>query len=135
MHELADDKRRSAIDLWVATKCDESDDPDPPAPWIATSALTGTGIHSLREQLANSIEMLDQTESTSVAGTAARCVGSLLAAETAIATAIGYVKGGDGHEYVSSELRLAASALGEVTGAVYTDDILDRVFSRFCIGK
>jgi tRNA modification GTPase len=25
--------------------------------------------------------------------------------------------------------------LGQVTGAVYTDDLLDRVFSRFCIGK
>ena len=135
MHDLADDKRRSAIDLWVATKCDESEAPDPPAPWIATSALTGAGIDALREQLAHSIETLDKTESTSVAGTAARCVGSLRAAETAIAAAIGYVKGGDGHEYVSSELRLAASALGEVTGAVYTDDILDRVFSRFCIGK
>ena len=33
------------------------------------------------------------------------------------------------------ELRLALDHLGEITGAVVTDDILDRVFSRFCIGK
>jgi tRNA modification GTPase len=32
-------------------------------------------------------------------------------------------------------MRLAVEAIGEVTGQVYTDDILDRVFGRFCIGK
>jgi tRNA modification GTPase len=36
---------------------------------------------------------------------------------------------------VASELRLALQELGKVTGAVYTDDVLDRIFSRFCIGK
>ncbi|QDV81188.1 tRNA modification GTPase [Planctomycetes bacterium TBK1r] len=148
MHQLADEKRRPAIDLWVATKCDSLSDSlrqsladetlaDPPAPdpWIRTSALTGAGIESLRQQITDAIESLDASEGVSILGTAARCTGSLRAAETAIASAIDYVGGGDGHEYVSSELRLAASALGEVTGAVYTDDILDRVFSRFCIGK
>ena len=33
------------------------------------------------------------------------------------------------------ELRGALEQLGEMVGAVYTDDLLDRVFSRFCIGK
>lgn len=139
MRVLADDKRRSSIDIWVATKCDRDNSNShidhQAVPWIATSAATGTGIKELRGRLANSIDSLNQSESSSVAGTAARCVGSLQSAELAIESAIGYVEGGDGHEYVSAELRLAASALGEVTGAVYTDDILDRVFSRFCIGK
>ena len=140
MRQLADEKRRSALDLWVATKCDSSGDQtsgdqSAPDPWICTSALTGDGIESLRQQITDAIESLDASEGVSILGTAARCTGSLRAAETAIASAIEYIGGGDGHEYVSSELRLAASALGEVTGAVYTDDILDRVFSRFCIGK
>ena len=33
------------------------------------------------------------------------------------------------------ELRGALDQLGEMVGAVYTDDLLDRIFSRFCIGK
>jgi tRNA modification GTPase len=33
------------------------------------------------------------------------------------------------------ELRLALQELGAMVGAVYTDDLLDRIFSRFCIGK
>lgn len=135
MRELAADKRRAAMDLWVATKCDSPAVGDPGEPWICTSSVTGEGIDLLRARIAATIETLDKTEGDSVIGTAARCVGSLFAAEAAIDAAIGYVNGADGHEYVSSELRLAAGALGEVTGAVYTDDILDRVFSRFCIGK
>ncbi len=33
------------------------------------------------------------------------------------------------------ELRGALEELGAMTGAIYTDDLLDRIFSRFCIGK
>jgi tRNA modification GTPase len=38
-------------------------------------------------------------------------------------------------ELFALELRLAVDQIGEMAGAVYTDDLLDRVFSRFCIGK
>jgi tRNA modification GTPase len=38
-------------------------------------------------------------------------------------------------ELIAAELRTALESLGEVVGAVYTDDVLDRVFARFCIGK
>lgn len=38
-------------------------------------------------------------------------------------------------EFLAEELRLAARAVGRVTGAVDVDDILGEIFSRFCIGK
>jgi tRNA modification GTPase len=38
-------------------------------------------------------------------------------------------------ELLALALRGAIDALGEMTGAVYTNDLLDRIFSRFCIGK
>ena len=38
-------------------------------------------------------------------------------------------------ELLALELRGALDELGEMVGAVYTDDLLDRIFSRFCIGK
>jgi tRNA modification GTPase len=41
----------------------------------------------------------------------------------------------DPPELLAAELRLALDQVGEMTGAVYTDDLLDRIFSRFCIGK
>jgi tRNA modification GTPase len=38
-------------------------------------------------------------------------------------------------ELLALALRGAIDSLGEMTGAVYTNDLLDRIFSRFCIGK
>ena len=38
-------------------------------------------------------------------------------------------------ELAAAEIRVALEELGKVVGAVYTDDVLDRIFSRFCIGK
>lgn len=43
--------------------------------------------------------------------------------------------GANGLEVVAQEMRLALNAIGEVVGKTTTDDILDRVFSTFCIGK
>jgi tRNA modification GTPase len=38
-------------------------------------------------------------------------------------------------ELLAEELRLSQLALGEITGAVSSDDLLGRIFSEFCIGK
>ncbi|HMO35827.1 MAG TPA: tRNA uridine-5-carboxymethylaminomethyl(34) synthesis GTPase MnmE, partial [Gemmatales bacterium] len=38
-------------------------------------------------------------------------------------------------ELVAAELRIALDQIGHMVGAVYTNDLLDRIFSQFCIGK
>ena len=38
-------------------------------------------------------------------------------------------------EIAAEELRAAAKALGRVTGVIDTEDLLDAIFSEFCIGK
>jgi tRNA modification GTPase len=40
-----------------------------------------------------------------------------------------------GYEFAAFNLRQAGEILGEVTGEVTAQDVLDRIFSRFCIGK
>ena len=42
---------------------------------------------------------------------------------------------GAGEELVAIDVRQALDEIGKVVGAVYTDDVLDVIFSRFCIGK
>jgi len=43
----------------------------------------------------------------------------------------------DGSQYskVAVEIRAALAELGKIVGAVTTDDLLDRIFKTFCIGK
>jgi len=38
-------------------------------------------------------------------------------------------------EFIALDCRKALDKVGEVIGKVYTDDILNRIFSQFCIGK
>ena len=128
-------RRRSSSDLFVATKADIIDNVSVPDGWLLTSSANGQGIEALGDAIGEALTLHDSQEVGSVLGTAARCRETLSGAIRAIDTAIGLVSGAEGHEFVASELREAAQCLGEVTGAVYTDDILDRVFSRFCIGK
>ncbi|TWU39167.1 tRNA modification GTPase [Novipirellula artificiosorum] len=127
--------KRHALDLWVATKADLVDPAKACGDWIYTSVVTGEGLEVLKSRVVEFLESYDAEESGSVIGTAARCGQSLLQAEQAVAAAIDLVSRREGHEWVAAEMRIAADCVGEVTGAVYTDDILDRVFSRFCIGK
>ena len=133
--KTAANRRQSATDLWVATKSDLAETRGFEAPWISTSSVSGEGIDSLNQAIVDAIEAVDAEETGSIVGTAARCRDSLNSAIVAIQQAISLTHAGTGNEFVSAELRSAVQYLGEVTGAVYTDDILDRVFGRFCIGK
>ena len=49
--------------------------------------------------------------------------------------AIDSISGSLSGEFISVDLRNAESALGEIIGKVTTDDILNNIFSQFCIGK
>jgi tRNA modification GTPase len=64
-----------------------------------------------------------------------RCAESLRLVEVSLASALRLVEAREGEELIAAEVRLALGELGLVVGAVYTDDLLDRIFSQFCIGK
>ena len=70
-----------------------------------------------------------------VAGTAARCRQSLALTAECLVRARQLVLDHAGEELAAAEIRVALDELGKVAGAVYTEDVLDRIFSRFCIGK
>jgi len=102
---------------------------------ISTSSENGTGIEELREQIASAAQTQQHIETNVVPATAMRCQTSLQAAATALQRAQDAATAELGEEIVAAEIRAALDELGQVVGAVYTDDILDRIFSRFCIGK
>ena len=100
---------------------------------IRLSAKTGEGVDRLCERL------------KALAGYEPRAEGlfmarrrHLVALDEALAALDAARRGGDegaGSELVAEDLRLAQRALGEITGEFTTDDLLDRIFATFCIGK
>jgi tRNA modification GTPase len=122
-------------ELQVWTKCDlVLPCPSEYTGAIRTSATTGEGLATLRDAIATSL--LDRiTEGDLPASTCARCRDSLLGGGSALRSAAGTLGTGGGDELVAVDLRRAIDELGKVVGEVVNDDILDRIFQRFCIGK
>jgi tRNA modification GTPase len=115
--------------LGVATKCDLG--PAPPA-LVATSALTGVGLEDLRASLAERARTYFRP---GLAPSLSRCRHHVDALLDHLRQAHATVLYEDPSEVLALELRGALDELGEMVGVVYTDDLLDRIFSRFCIGK
>ena len=101
---------------------------------LPTSAATGAGLAALRTAIAAALRA-HSAEDDLPTGTAARCRDSLVHASQALEAASQTLLQGGGDELVAIDLRQALDELGKVVGAVVTDDILDRIFRRFCIGK
>jgi tRNA modification GTPase len=113
----------------IATKCDLASEP---RDRLATSAKTGAGLDALRDLLA---EHARQRLSSSLAPSLSRCRHHVQAALEHLRRAHSIVLFQEPSELLALELRGTLDELGEMVGAVYTDDLLDRIFSRFCIGK
>jgi len=135
-YEHAELAENGAERLLVWTKCDLflADRSDALPDGLYTSSRTRQGIAELKQAIASALEA-GAGEGNVVAGTADRCRESLRQAAEALARAQAAICSAAGDELVASEVRLALDELGQMVGAVYTEDVLDRVFSRFCIGK
>jgi tRNA modification GTPase len=121
--------------LIIRTKCDSPALVSNDIVSIETSAVTRQGLETLGAEIAARLASLSNAPMHAVASTAARCRESIARAAHNLACAEQCCRQAAGDELVSAELRTALDELGKVTGAIYTEDVLDRVFSRFCIGK
>ena len=102
---------------------------------VGVSAKTGHGIEELR----NAIREFVVDQKTDLADdlvlTNARHHEAITKAVAALRTGAGAVAGQIPHEMVLLDLYQALSALNELTGETVTEDILDRIFATFCVGK
>jgi tRNA modification GTPase len=121
-------------DIAVLTKCDAPRAIDVAPPAIETSSRTGQGVEALRDELRRKALAAAEAHGDVVAATAARCRESLRLAAQCLRRARSVAATGQ-EELAAAEIRVALEELGKVVGAVYTGDILDRIFSRFCVGK
>jgi tRNA modification GTPase len=102
---------------------------------LAISARTGAGIESLKDLVRSHLSRRAAHHGEWLATTAARSRDSLERCVAGLQSALAACEARVGDELLSLELRGALEALGEICGQVQTDDVLDRIFSRFCIGK
>ena len=123
-------KALDANTLIIATKTDLFPLPTLPFPAIAISTMTGDGIPQLLAALSEKVAVrMDSVASPLI--TRARHREALREALQSLAR----FRPDGPLELTCEELRFAASAIGKITGKIWVDDVLDLVFSRFCIGK
>ena len=104
-------------------------------PRIPTSALTGEGIPALRAAILHRVAGDSSTQQETGFLTSVRHQKLVSDALTALEAATKAVAARVPHEMLLLDLYAALRPLDEITGATTTDDILNLIFSTFCIGK
>ena len=101
---------------------------------LLLSARSGAGIDALRQRLLELAGWQSQAEGVFIART--RHLEALRDTRAHLAEALGQAARHDAAlDLLAEELRLAHDALGAITGAFSSDELLGEIFSRFCIGK
>lgn len=99
---------------------------------IGASVRSPDGLGALRAALGDLVVSLTRPP---LAPSQSRCRHHVAACLEFLAEAHALASNDGPPELLALSLRSALDPLGEMTGAVYTNDLLDRIFSRFCIGK
>ena len=116
--------------LRIHAKCDLDREEAAPVAQLRVSSKTGEGIDALKRAIAERLAVLAAKGDEAAADVTARQMALLEKARVALS-------GTDVADPVlaANALRTAAEAIGEIMGKTYSADLLDTLFSRFCVGK
>lgn len=133
----ADTLNDGKIHILVVNKSDLLPSFPPPSPLqpsscLFISALTGEGLDRLRQAL---VDTLGAAPRSDILLSNVRHRDALLRMRSVLSAAYDELLGHIPADLVAIDLRDALYHLGTITGQVTSDDILDSIFSRFCIGK
>lgn len=103
--------------------------------WLSLSCSSGLGLDALRAKLVAAVDASIGKLGEATFVTTARHVDSLRLASEALERYFGADAAGGYDEMLAFELQQAARALRGIVGDVGVEDILDKVFGDFCIGK
>jgi tRNA modification GTPase len=103
---------------------------------VRISAKTREGLDSLKNfVLEKALRGSAQRQDAGVVITSARHYSALERSSKSLTLALETIRSGSSGEFVAVDIRTALDSLGEIVGSTSTEDILNSVFSRFCIGK
>jgi tRNA modification GTPase len=122
--------------LFIGNKVDTIEDPELFSGYdLLISAAENQGIDELKARLLEKALGRVDTDSGSLVITSTRHRDALEKALAFVSSAHQHLEDGSSNEFLSIDLRSALQELGHITGEITNEDILDSIFSRFCIGK
>ena len=126
--------------LLVVNKIDLHQEADfasflPDLPRCRCSALTGEGLNALKEQILQTLEHDVFIPGEDRLLVSARHAHALESARAFTDKALEKLQAREYSELAASDLRGALDALGQITGKIDNEQVLDKLFSAFCIGK
>lgn len=102
-------------------------------PWLEISALKGTNLDRLKEMIHDAFVPTESAEEEVILHLRQK----LLLEQTvdALNTALNLLKQGHSEEVCAEEIRRGLPFIGQLTGEIKVDEVIDNIFSRFCVGK
>ena len=131
----AEAARPNAREIRVLNKIDLRPEWVPGADEVAMCCLDGRGLEDLVAAVIARTDLSALDRCGEVIAVNERHRHCLAAAQNYLGEARRSLQRADPPELTALELRSALAAIGEITGAVETEDVLDKIFGSFCIGK
>jgi tRNA modification GTPase len=107
----------------------------PPPSFLPVSAKTGAGIAALAGEIAAALEQSLGGSDPGIGAGTERQKALIDRGIAALEEALSLADQGEPLDLIAPALREGMNALGEITGEVSTAELLDLMFSRFCVGK
>ncbi len=102
---------------------------------VTLSCRTGAGLEDLKRAISGVIQRGGIASREHLWAVNQRHKSALEQAKTGLENALASVRSGLSPEFTALDLRDALDSIGLIIGATYTEDILERIFNEFCIGK
>jgi tRNA modification GTPase len=102
---------------------------------VDVCSLSGQGMEALKDAIKNLVWSGAVNAEAWQVAINSRHQEALARGREATVRAVAALREGIGLELVAEDLRIAANAVGEIVGKTTTEDLLDAIFSQFCIGK
>jgi len=104
-------------------------------PVVTISALSGDGLHELEDMMVEAVLGGKVISSDAALVTNPRHKVLLKKAYDSVSQALKSAREGMPEDFISIDITATLNALGEITGDTVTEELLETIFSSFCIGK
>ncbi len=120
--------------IYVLSKADEHPSDKAPDGTIATSVVDPAGLDQLLGQLVHTLRSFIPTGESAIV-TSNRQLTGLKQARDRLGAVQAQLDQGQAMDIISGEIRLAVNSLAEIIGETSSDEVIQKIFSEFCVGK